>query len=150
MAGAWLLASGLCWFQKCCFITLQLSKLCKLSENREHTEHISNSNCQSEYLFHYVRSPKSRIQEFQGSTNIQKSYSWRPIVNLVSHSFEDAHLNSWSYMNQACWRMVGQIMNAGLKTKKKSSLVIATPIILKITHEELEDLRGFYFKSGAQ
>lgn len=82
MAGIWLLASGICCFQKSCFITLQLSKLCKFPENREHKKHISNSNCWPAYLnlcstFHYSRSPKSRIQEFQGSTNIQKLYYWR-------------------------------------------------------------------------
>lgn len=91
MAGAWWLPSGICCFQKNCFITSQLSKLCKLPEHREQTKYILNSNCWSEYLnlhstFNYVRDPHSRIQEFQGSTNIQKLCSWRFIVNLASHS----------------------------------------------------------------
>lgn len=94
VAGASWLPSSICCFQKNCFITSELSKLRKLPENREHRKYILNLNCWSEYLnlhsiFHYVRDPKSRIQEFQGSTNMQKLCSWSPIVNLASHSFEN-------------------------------------------------------------
>lgn len=76
MAGAQLLATGICCFQKSCFTTLQLSKLWKLPENWEHTKHISKIK-----LLVLVPQPMQHLslhkesQEFQGSTSIQKLYS---------------------------------------------------------------------------